>query len=46
VRARAIVTDLANISSPMRPITDKVGELGNLAGQVQRRGEAAGEIQP
>ena len=36
--------DLANISSPMRPIADKVGEPGALAGPVQRLGEAPGEI--
>jgi hypothetical protein len=44
--ALASLADLANIASPMRPITDKVGELGNLAGPVQQLGEAAAEIQP
>lgn len=44
--ALASLADLANISSPMRPITDKVGELSNLAGPVQQLGDAAAEIQP
>jgi hypothetical protein len=44
--ALASLADLANISSPMAPITDKVGELANLGGPVQSLTDAVGEIQP
>ncbi len=44
--ALADLANLASIGNPLGPVTDKVGELGGLAGPVSDLGSAAGEIQP
>jgi hypothetical protein len=44
--ALASLADIANISNPLRPLTEKVGELQNLQEPVAGLTTALGEIQP
>jgi hypothetical protein len=44
--ALADLANIANIGNPLGPVTEKVGELGNLAGPAAELRTAAGEIQP
>jgi len=44
--ALANLADLAKIGNPLKPLTEKVGELGNLKGPVSGLTTALGDIQP
>ncbi|MEN3333449.1 MAG: hypothetical protein V7641_2814 [Blastocatellia bacterium] len=44
--ALASLADLASISNPLKPLSDKVGELGNLKEPVAGLTNALGDIQP